>query len=168
MTQNQMIGIRNDIRPGDDEAIISLHGTVYAQEYGFDKTFEQYVATPLHLFVSSHTSREKIWIVEQGGSIKGCIAVVKSNERNAQVRWFLLHPQVRGKGIGTQLISEAVRFAQEQKYDSVFLWTVSLLERANRLYKAMGFQLTEEKTHMVWGKELTEQRYELEFEHSVC
>ncbi|MBP1662689.1 MAG: N-acetyltransferase [Thermoplasmatales archaeon] len=165
MIINRSIHLRTSIKPGDVEAIISLHGTIYAQEYGFDTTFEHYVATPLRQFASSHTLREKLWVVEQGGSIKGCIAVIKSDEATAQLRWFLLHPQLRRKGIGKKLIHEAVLFVQQQGYVSVFLWTVNLLERANRLYRTMGFQLTEEKTHMLWGKELTEQKYELVLEH---
>jgi N-acetylglutamate synthase-like GNAT family acetyltransferase len=161
MTHDQSLHIRTIIKPGDVEAIISLHSTIYTKEYGFNTTFEDYVATPLRQFASSHTLREKIWVVEQEGSIKGCIAVVKSDQATAQLRWFLLHPQLRGKGIGTQLINDAILFAKKQGYATIYLWTANLLVIANKLYKNLGFQLTEEKAHRIWGRELIEQKYEL-------
>ena len=59
MTDAYRIQIRNNIEPGDIEDIISLHGSLYAREYGFDETFEQYVAEPLHEFAMSHTHTRK-------------------------------------------------------------------------------------------------------------
>lgn len=163
MKNTQSIIIRNDIKPGDIGYIIYLHGDLYAQEYGFDNTFELYVAKPLVEFATSHTDRERIWVVEQGDKIQGSIAVVKSEETKAQLRWFLLHPNLRGKGIGKKLVNEAVQFSKEKDYSSIFLWTVSILESANKIYKAVGFKLTKEKAHKIWGKKLVEQRYDLVF-----
>jgi len=163
MINNHSRLIRNNIKPGDIEEIISLHGILYAQEYGFDTTFKEYVEKTLREFAKSHTKREKIWIVEQRDIIKGCIAVVKSDEAKAQLRWFLVHPDLRGEGIGKKLINDAIKFTKENDYTSIFLWTVNLLEIANKIYTTIGFQLTDEKTHTMWGKYLIEQRYELVF-----
>jgi len=55
----------------------------------------------------------------------------------------------------------ALGFCREQGYRSVFLWTFSELEAAAHLYRTHGFKLTEEKTHAIWGRVLTEQRYDL-------
>jgi N-acetylglutamate synthase-like GNAT family acetyltransferase len=100
----------------------------------------------------SHTVREKIWIVEQRHTVQGCLAVVKSGEAKAQLRWFLVHPDLRGKGIGKKLLDEAVQFTRENGYTSLFLWTVSILEAANKLYIRTGFRLTEEKNTYHMGK----------------
>lgn len=156
--------IRNDIRPGDIGSIIRLHGELYAQEYGFDHTFEPYVAIPLAEFVKTKTEKERIWIVEKRNTVMGSIAIVRADEHAAQLRWLILHPEVRGNGIGRTLVEDAVRFCRSCGYASVFLWTVDFLSAALKLYVAAGFQFMEMKTHDIWGKTLTEERYELKLQ----
>lgn len=156
------VTIRHDLRPGDIGYLIYLHGILYAQEHNFDCTFEPYVAGPMAEFVKSRTDRERLWIVEKDGQIVGSVAIVKFSEEQAQLRWLLLHPDARGHGIGKTLVEEALQFCRDCGYSSVFLWTVSALGVAARLYQSVGFCLTEEKTHEIWGVTLTEQRYDFE------
>jgi len=155
------VSIRHDLRPGDIGYLTYLHGTLYAKEYGWDHTFEAYVAGPLSRFAKSHTDREQIWLMEKEGAIVGSVAIVQATQDAAQLRWLLLHPDLRGHGLGRILMQEAIRFCQEHGYRSVFLWTESRLTAAANLYRATGFQLTEEKTHELWGTVVTEQRYDL-------
>lgn len=42
---------------------------MYAAEFGWDHTFEAYVAGPLAEFAKSHNDRERIWIVERDGKV---------------------------------------------------------------------------------------------------
>jgi GNAT superfamily N-acetyltransferase len=157
--------IRNDLKPGDIGYLTYLHGTLYAEEYGWDHTFEAYVAGPLSEFAKAHNDRERIWIVEKDGLVAGSIAIVEASERIAQLRWFLLHPGLRGHGIGRLLMDEAIRFCGDGDYSQVFLWTVSALTAAANLYRSTGFQLTEESTRELWGAVVTEQRYDLNLKH---
>ena len=157
------ITIRHTLRPGDIGYVTYLHGTLYAAEYGWDHTFEGYVAGPLAEFGKSHNDRERIWIVEKDGKVAGSIAIVEASTDEAQLRWLLLHPTLRGQGIGRFLMDEAISFCKENHYSRVFLWTESALTAAASLYASSDFQLTEENTHELWGTIVTEQRYELRF-----
>jgi N-acetylglutamate synthase-like GNAT family acetyltransferase len=156
--------LRNNLNPGDIGDLIHLHGILYDEEFGFDKTFEAYVACGLAEFVlSNDLQRERIWLAESEGKIIGCIAIVKFSEEEAQLRWYLVHPGYRGIGLGKTLILDALAFCREKKYSSVFLWTTSELVAAAKLYTRSGFWKTEEKTHVNWGKMVTEERYDLKF-----
>ena len=155
------INIRHEIKPGDIGYIIYLHGHLYAQEYGYDTTFETYVAKFLTEFTSNIKAREKIWIMEKNNEIVGSMAIVEHSDTEAQLRWLLLHPNIRKQGIGKKLMDDAIAFCRVKGYSSIFLWTEDLLEPAAKLYRSRGFLLIEEKTHKIWGAELTEQRYEL-------
>ncbi len=155
------ITFRHDLRPGDLGYIIHLHGLLYSQEYNFDSSFETYVAVPLAEFARSHTDREQIWIAEDEGKIIGTIAVVTHSDLQAQLRWLLVLPQYRGSGLGRKLMTEAILFSREHGYTSAFFWTVNILRVAAQLYRKLGFKITEEITHRIWGVHLTEQRYEL-------
>jgi N-acetylglutamate synthase-like GNAT family acetyltransferase len=155
------IKIRNNLKPGDIGYLTYLHGTLYGEEYGWDHTFEGQVAVILGEFAKSHNERERIWIVEKDGTVAGSIAIVEASERNAQLRLFLLHPSLRGHGIGHILMDEAISFCKDNDYSQVFLWTAGALTVAAKLYRSTGFQLTEENTHEMWGAVVTEQRYDL-------
>lgn len=156
--------LRTTLRPGDVGEIVRLHGTIYAEEYGFDPTFEAYVAGPLAAHVLKRSRRERLFIAESSGAIVGTIAIVEASPDEAQLRWYLVAPAARGAGLGSRLIDEAVRFAREAGYRSVVLWTVSALTGAARRYVAAGFRRTEERPGRHWGVRVVEERYVLPLE----
>jgi GNAT superfamily N-acetyltransferase len=155
------IVIRTDVRPGDVGAIVQMHGVIYAQEYGFNPRFEAYVASPLAEFVLRNSPRERIWIADRQGQVVGSVAMVDAGEDVAQLRWYLVDPEVRGAGLGSSLLQQALAFCQEAGYRSVILWTVSALVGAARLYQAAGFRKVGQTPGNDWGVEVVEEKYEL-------
>jgi GNAT superfamily N-acetyltransferase len=154
--------IRSEIKSGDIGRITYLHGVLYAKEQGYDYTFEAYVAEPLAQFAKRSNSRERIWIVELGEKVLGSIALCEVSKKEAQLRWFLVSPELRGKGIGKQLMKTLLHFAISQGYEVISLWTVKGLETARNIYISFGFILTEEVKHLIWGGIHSEQKYALE------
>jgi N-acetylglutamate synthase-like GNAT family acetyltransferase len=158
---NINISIRHHLKPGDVGYLTYLHGIFYAEACGWDQTFEADVACIMADFARSHNDRERIWIVEQDGKVAGSIGIVEATPTEAQLRVLLLHPSLRGLGVGKRLITEAMQFCREQSYKRIFLLTTSELTAAARLYQAAGFQLKKSHSYKMWSTTVTEQRYEL-------
>lgn len=155
------VEVRNELRPGDIGYLIHMHGEIYAREYGFDLSFERYVAEGLCEFlVRFNADTDGVWICEHGSRIIGSV-VVMSRGDSAQLRYFLIDPEYRGIGLGTKLIAEAISFIRERRYKSVYLWTVDRLKAAAHIYAAAGFELAEEKSSDAFGVPVLERRYEL-------
>jgi GNAT superfamily N-acetyltransferase len=148
-------------------AIVQLHGVIYAREYGFDHTFEAYVAGPLAEFACRDSQRERIWIAERDGRVVGSIAIVEASPGVAQLRWYMVDPSARGTGLGTKLLNEAVAFCRQCGYQTVILWTVSALTAAAHRYHAAGFRRVEEKPGRQWGVDVLEEKYELHLNDTV-
>ncbi len=154
--------------PGDLSCIASRHARLYGEEYGFDATFEYYVMAGMASFLKDWSGcgdprrkgKGNVWVVEQDGLLGGSIAVVETEEKTAQLRWFLLEPEYRGKGFGHRLMEKAMHFCASEGYERVFLWTVSDLLAARHLYEKWKFSLTETVEHHIWGKNLTEERWD--------
>ena len=156
------VKVRYDLQPGDIGNIVYLHAVVYAKEYGFDNSFEGYVAAGLAEFAQSfNPNKDRLWIAEIEGKIIGSIGVYGRSESEAQLRWFLVHQRYRGLGLGKSLFQEALQFCKNCEFKTIFLWTFKGLDAANYLYKSAGFEKTEEITHEIWGQTLTEERYDL-------
>ncbi|MFX1466637.1 MAG: GNAT family N-acetyltransferase [Promethearchaeota archaeon] len=156
------ISIRYNLQPGDMGNVVSLHAVVYADEHGFDHTFEGYVASGIAEFAQSfNAAKDRLWVAAIKGQIIGSIAVFGRSESEAQLRWFLVHPSYRGLGLGKLLFQESLQFCKKCGFKSVFLWTFSGLDAARYLYISAGFKKTEEITHEIWGNMLTEERYDL-------
>jgi ribosomal protein S18 acetylase RimI-like enzyme len=156
------VRIRSDFRAGDIGAVVRLHGVLYAEEHGFDRSFEATVAEELGGFaLGFDAERSRVWVAERGGEIVGSIVMAAESERRLQLRWFLVHPYCRSMGVGRRLLDGALDFARDNGARAVFLWTLHDLDAAIRLYRLNGFELTETVTRERWGTTVTEQRYDL-------
>lgn len=146
----------------DVEYVIDRHRELYDIEYGFGPEFSDYVEKYVRKFHEHHDeNKENLWIAEAGGKPVGMIALVRVDAATAQLRWFLIEPGMRGRGLGYKLMNTVMDFCREKGYNHVFLWTVSILEAARTLYKRFGFRLTESKPNDSWGGELLEERWDM-------
>ena len=161
------ISVCHDFSPGDIGYITYMHATLYAPEHGWDYTFDIYVAIPLAEFAQSlspsqsQSPRERIWILKDGDRVVGSVAIVRRSEEEAQLRWLLTEPEIRGRGIGRWLVEDALDFCRNSGFKSIFLWTVDTLPIAANLYRSVGFVQKESLTHEIWGSTVTEVKYEL-------
>ena len=77
-------------RSGDIGWITNRHGVLYAEEYGFDETFEALVAEILAHFIRHHDpKRERIWMAERNGEPVGSVMLVDAGDQVAQLRLLL-------------------------------------------------------------------------------
>lgn len=148
----------------DIEYIIQRHRELYENEYGFSAEFGDYVEKYVKKFDLEHQpEQENIWIAECDGKPVGVIAVVKVDNETAQLRWFLIEPGMRGRGLGHLLMQTTLNFCKEKNYRKIILWTVNTLEAARHLYRNYGFMLMETKENLDWTKtKILEELWECE------
>ena len=150
-------------RPGDMGWIVSRHGALYSEDYGWDERLEALTAEIIAAFVRNYDpKRERCWIAERAGENVGSVLLVKETDEVARLRLLLVEPKARGLGIGARLVEEALRFAREARYREVTLWTHSVLTAARRIYERAGFRLVDTKEHDEFGKTLVGETWDLE------
>ncbi len=149
-------------RAGDIGWITHRHGVLYAEEYGFDETFEALVAEILARFIADHDpKRERIWIAERDGERVGSVMIVDAGDQVAQLRLLLVEPEARGKGLGAHLIQECIDFSRRNGYRKIKLWTQSILAEARHLYAKSGFEIVDEESHRSFGHDLIAEIWQL-------
>jgi GNAT superfamily N-acetyltransferase len=157
------VTVRRLGQPGDLGWVVMAHGELYAQEFGWDASFEALVARIVADYAAGHDdARETAWIAELDGRRVGCVFCVAADEQTAQLRTLLVDPAARGRGLGARLVDECLRFAGQAGYERVKLWTNDPLSSARKIYLSRGFRLVEEEPHRSFGATLTGQVYELD------
>ncbi len=155
------VNIRTRLEDGDLKAISELHGRLYSDEFGYDHTFAQHVERLLFELEDLDEDRERFWIAEMNGEIVGCVALARGDEGKARLRFLLVDPKVRGRGLGRKLVNLGVDFAREKGYGSIYLTTQPNLANAGKLYISAGFELECEREEAKWGHTLMEQCYSM-------
>ena len=149
-------------RPGDMGWIVQQHGRLYAEEFGWDISFEGMVAEIAAQFVKEFDpERERCWIADIGGIPAGSICIVRHSDEVAKIRLLLLDPAARGFGLGKRLVDECIAFARSRGYRKITLWTQSMLLAARAIYVKAGFVLMGSEPHRLFGPELVGETWEL-------
>ena len=146
-------------RPGDLGWVIQRQTILYAQEYGWDASYETLVAGIVAKFANG--PGEQCWIAELDGAPAGAVFVVRENDEVARLRMLHVEPFARGHGLGRMLVDTCIAFARGAGYRVLSLWTNDVLASARRIYQAAGFTLTKEERHHSFGKDLVGQTWEL-------
>ena len=149
-------------RVGDMGWIVHRQAILYAEEYGWDATYEALAAEIVAAFLRTFDpEREACFIAEQGGAIVGSVFCVRQSDETAKLRLLYVEPEARGLGLGRLLVGEVIHFARAKGYRRLTLWTNDILAAARRIYEAAGFRLVAAERHMSFGKELNGQTFEL-------
>jgi GNAT superfamily N-acetyltransferase len=151
------------LRIGDIGWITHRQGILYAQEYGWDATYEALVAEILAGFVKNFDPRrENGWVAERDNAIVGSVFLVRASDSLAKLRLLYVEPAARGLGLGGCLVRECIEFARAMGYRTLTLWTNDVLISARRIYEAAGFRLIREERHRAFGKDLLGQTWDLD------
>lgn len=146
-------------RPGLVGEIAALHGTYYAQEWGFDQRFEALVATEVSSFITTYDpDRDLVLSIHSpDGALVASISIMAGTGANrastaeSWIRWFIVDPSAVGLGYGRTLLNAALAFCDESRVPIVKLTTFEGLDAARHLYDKAGFHLVSTSAADQWN-----------------
>jgi DNA-binding MarR family transcriptional regulator/GNAT superfamily N-acetyltransferase len=151
------------LRVGDIGWIAHRQGILYAEEYGWDGSYEALAVAILAEFVQKLDPEwENAWIAERNGEIVGSVFAVRKSKRVAKLRLLYVEPSARGLGIGRRLVDECVAFARARGYRKMTLWTQQNLTAARAIYEKAGFEVVAEDKHHSFGADVVGETWELD------
>jgi DNA-binding MarR family transcriptional regulator/ribosomal protein S18 acetylase RimI-like enzyme len=145
------------LEPGDLGWLVERHGVLYANEFGWDQSFERLVA---RIAADFNPRTDRAWIAETHKRV-GAVLCVHDTDATAKLRTLLVEPEARGLGLGTTLVKEVIRHAKRRGYTTLTLWTNDVLTAARRIYEREGFTLEHEAPNPAFGHDLVEQTWSL-------
>ena len=158
---NDVITIR-PFTQSDIEYVISRHKTLYYAERHLSGTFSAYVDEIVYRFVDNFNAQtDCLKILECNGVPAGSIAIARFDCKTAQLRFFMLEPEMRQRGYGNRLMEMALDFCREKGYEKVFLLTITAQVVARHVYASHGFQKIDAWDKSEWGSGVVEEKWEL-------
>ena len=159
---NDVITIR-PFTQRDIEYVISRHKTLYYAERHLSGTFSAYVDKIVYDFVENFDPEtDCLNILECNGVPAGSIAIAKVDETTAQLRFFMLEPEMRQRGYGNRLMDMALKFCRDKGYNKVFLLTITAQVIARHVYETHGFYKVSSNDKSEWGDGVVEERWDVE------
>ena len=108
-----------------------------------------------------HPETDCLNILECNGVPAGSIAIKKAGKDTAQLRFFMLEPEMRRRGYGNRLMDMALDFCRSRNYKAVFLLTITAQVIARHVYETHGFHRVSATDKSEWGEGVIEEYWEL-------
>ncbi len=151
-------------RPGAIGKLVEMHGRYYSRHWNFGIQFEAMVAAEMGEFHSRfNPAHDGFWLAMDGDKIVASVTIDGSRHETegARLRWFIADERYTGKGLGNQLMNEAMEFCRRNAFNRVYLRTIVGLHAARHLYDKFGFKLVEEHPSKTFGAPAIEQLFEI-------
>lgn len=132
------------IQPADNPEIARvIRGAL--EEFGVNQPGTVYTdPTTDDLYALFRDEKSAYWIAEENGSIFGGCGIYPTtglpNGYGELVKLYL-RKEVRGRGIGQELMLKSIDSAREMGYAYLYLESLPELNQAVELYKKVGFKL---------------------------
>lgn len=148
--------------PGLIGAVTALFGSGIAASHGVDWTLEAMIAEKqCEFFRRFDPGRDRVWVAMEGDRPAGALTIEgprpEDGEEAARLRFFILDPSLRGRGLGRRMLREAMQFCRESGYRRVYLTTLPRLDAALHLYQECGFTLVSQASQAFHGSHHLEQ-----------
>lgn len=149
-----------EYRPGDPSRAAYFYFRVFADQFDFNGTVEQYfISNMAELW--DDPDGNMLWIAEKDGQVVGSIMIINKGNGVGQLRFFGVDANTQGEHIDKRLMDRAMSFCKEKGYKHVYLWTIDICEAARHLYGKYGFYLTDTKSNTTWAAyPMTEERWD--------
>jgi ribosomal protein S18 acetylase RimI-like enzyme len=156
--------VRTELTDRDADAIVALHDRVYCTEFGFDARFAASVAWSIEAARAGGWPETGggVWLVDRHGQLAGSLALITEADGVGRVRWFVLAPAARGRGLGRRLLGELLSQARAAGLRRLELETFSALTVAASIYLRAGFTVQWERETNQWGPVILFQGYALQ------
>ena len=118
----------------------------YFYELNYDWLNEYFYVEEYDEIVLKNCKQE---IINKGGNIffaiynsdvVGTMALIPRKKGVYELNKMAVKKDLRGNGIGHQLLSFSIEFAKKKKYNSVILYSNKVLENSIHLYNKFGFK----------------------------
>lgn len=158
-------------RPGDAEAIATLHAASWQTTYPGLLPAELLARATVeallprrraHLAAETATSATRTWVVVAGGGVRGFAVDGPARLDGApgaedeltgagELYAIYLQPGWEGRGLGVPLARVALAELRGRGFPEAIVWVLAANERARRFYGRLGFQRDGGRTETVEG-----------------
>jgi len=99
------------------------------------------------MYTAYAPERSAFYVVELDGRVLGCGGfgpLAGADENTCELRKMYFKSELRGLGVGTQLLNQCLEDATRAGYRNCYLETMDNMEQARRLYGRHGFKYLEQ------------------------
>lgn len=124
----------------DDVELLRKLFREYQNSLGIDLCFQNFESELAQIPGKYQPPDGRLYLAPEGGQAAGCAGLRKIEEGVCELKRLYVRPQYRGRGIGRQLTVQAVKDAHEIGYGRMRLDTLPSMDRAQELYRNLGFK----------------------------
>jgi len=140
-------GLRTFELDQDEAELTSIQNAAFGEHWGFNPNTVEEIAARVRM---NSTAPDGIIFISNGESLAGFNWTLRNENENGSVGFVAMtgvHPNYRGKGLGTAVVVTGMEYLREQGVDGIELEVDSTNTPAVELYRKLGFKPVH---HTVW------------------